>query len=143
MPEPHLSQLPLQYQLRQLHCHYVHPRLQGVNGDRQVTFDQTRGVTTYSWSEDGGSILYLQDNNGDENDHLYIVLLNVTGQPKAIDLTPFKGVKAAGRDCLWTASHYLCMHAIPCQWHSYCFFPVNYLLVHDSPEDWRSVSALI
>lgn len=61
-----------------------------------MTFDQKRGVTAYSWSEDGGSILYLQDNNGDENDHLYIVPLTGNGQPKATDLTPFKGVKAAG-----------------------------------------------
>ena len=72
----------------------AHP--QGVEVDRQVTFDQTRGITTFSWSEDGKSILYLQDNNGDENDHLYVVALNVSGQPKAVDLTPFEGVKAAG-----------------------------------------------
>lgn len=75
--------------------------MQGVNGDRAVTFDQTRGITTFSWSEDGSSILYLQDNNGDENDHLYVVALNVTGRPKSVDLTPFPGVKAAGELC-WT-----------------------------------------
>lgn len=71
--------------------------MQGVTGDRAVTFDQTRGITTFSWSEDGSSILYLQDNNGDENDHLYVVALNVTRRPKAVDLTPFAGVKAAGK----------------------------------------------
>lgn len=65
----------------------------------QVTFDQTRGVSAYSWAEDGSAIFYIQDNNGDENDHLYMVPLASLkkGQQAApIDLTPFKGVKASG-----------------------------------------------
>lgn len=64
----------------------------------QVTFDQGRGVTAYSWAEDGSAIFYIQDNNGDENDHLYMVPLATLkkGQPsKPIDLTPFAGVKAS------------------------------------------------
>jgi hypothetical protein len=65
----------------------------------QVTFDKQRGVTAFSWAEDGSAVFYIQDTNGDENDHLYMVPLSSlksNGQPvKAIDLTPFKGVKAS------------------------------------------------
>jgi hypothetical protein len=65
----------------------------------QVTFDRQRGVTSFSWAEDGSAVFYIQDTNGDENDHLYMVLLSAlmpNGQPvKPIDLTPFKGVKAS------------------------------------------------
>jgi hypothetical protein len=56
-------------------------------------------VTAFSWAEDGSAVYFIQDTNGDENDHLYMVPLSSltpNGQPvKPIDLTPFKGVKAS------------------------------------------------
>lgn len=66
----------------------------GTDGDKQITFDEDQGVSAYSWSQDSASIFYIQDNNGDENYHLYMVPLNRPGE--AIDLTPFPGVKAEG-----------------------------------------------
>ncbi|WIA34269.1 hypothetical protein OEZ86_012612 [Tetradesmus obliquus] len=72
---------------------------EGVAKDKQVTFDKERGVTSFSWAEDGSAIYFIQDTNGDENDHLYMVPLSSlkpNGQAvKPIDLTPFKGVKAS------------------------------------------------
>jgi dipeptidyl aminopeptidase/acylaminoacyl peptidase len=58
---------------------------------RQVTEDRVRGIRRYGWTQDGTRILYLQDQGGDENWHLYAVDLD-TG--KARDLTPFEGVRA-------------------------------------------------
>lgn len=75
---------------------------EGVGADAQVTFDDARGVTDYSWTEDGGAILYTRDENGDENDHLYIADMapvykgEARAATKAVDLTPFKGVAARG-----------------------------------------------
>ncbi|KAF8066249.1 dapb3 [Scenedesmus sp. PABB004] len=79
----------------------------GVSRDLAVTSDTGRGVSAYSWAEDSSSILYIQDTNGDENDHLYMVSLpplNASSSAggaapaagPAVNLTPFPGVKAAG-----------------------------------------------
>ncbi len=58
---------------------------------RQLTFDTNRGVTNYFWAENGTDILYMQDQAGEENTHVY--QLNVsTGD--VVDLTPIEGVKA-------------------------------------------------
>jgi len=58
---------------------------------RQITFDTNRGVTNYFWAENGTDILYMQDEAGEENTHVY--RLNVaTGE--VTDLTPFEDVKA-------------------------------------------------
>lgn len=64
----------------------------GTDSDRQITFDSNQGVSAYSWSQDSSSIVYIQDLNGDENYHLYLVPVSNPGH--AIDLTPFPGVKA-------------------------------------------------
>jgi len=78
-----------------------------------VTNDTHRGISTYVWTEDGAGILYIQDKDGDENEHLYLVPLSAIisslssstaggsssskqQPPQAIDLTPFPGVKASG-----------------------------------------------
>lgn len=66
----------------------------GTDGDRQVTFDSVQGVDAYSWAEDGASIFFIQDNNGDENYHLFFARVSSPGA--AVDLTPFPGVKAQG-----------------------------------------------
>ena len=58
---------------------------------RQVTADAKRGIRRYGWSEDGSHILYLQDEGGDENWHLYAVGLD---GGEARDLTPFESVRA-------------------------------------------------
>jgi hypothetical protein len=45
--------------------------LQGTASALQATFDGSRGVSAFSWSEDGRSIFFIQDDDGDENYHLY------------------------------------------------------------------------
>lgn len=56
-----------------------------------VTHDTGRGIRFYEWAYDGRHILYIQDQGGDENWHLYGVDLD-TGQVS--DLTPLEGVQA-------------------------------------------------
>ena len=58
---------------------------------RQITFDEGRGVTDYFWAENGRHILYMQDQAGEENTHVYRLDV-ATGE--VTDLTPFDGVKA-------------------------------------------------
>ncbi|MBX3376105.1 MAG: S9 family peptidase [Phycisphaeraceae bacterium] len=53
---------------------------------RAVTRDATRGIRQYQWAHTGAHILYLQDQDGDENWHVYSTSL-WTGA--TIDLTPF------------------------------------------------------
>lgn len=40
---------------------------------RPVTDERARGVTSFSWAADGSTLLYLQDDRGDENWRLYAV----------------------------------------------------------------------
>jgi dipeptidyl aminopeptidase/acylaminoacyl peptidase len=64
--------------------------IQQKQAAKMVTNDQHRGIRHYHWAPDNQHILYMQDNNGDENFHLYSVnLKNI----KTHDLTPFIGVK--------------------------------------------------
>ncbi len=58
---------------------------------RAVTNENHRPIQWYTWSGDAQHILYLQDNAGDEIDHLFSTDLT-TGNVR--DLTPFRGVRA-------------------------------------------------
>ncbi len=58
---------------------------------RPVTDDKTTGISQYFWAHTGKHLLYLQDNNGDEDFHLYCVDLE-TNETK--DLTPFEKIAA-------------------------------------------------
>ena len=42
----------------------------GANG-RPITNETHRPIQWYAWGDDGKQILYLQDNGGDEIDHLF------------------------------------------------------------------------
>ncbi len=57
-----------------------------------VTADKKRGIRMYRWSYDGVHLIYMQDEGGDENWHVYAV--NVAARATK-DLTPFPGVRAA------------------------------------------------
>ena len=59
-----------------------------------VTNDTYRGIRSYGWAYTNQHILYLQDQNGDENWRLYSVNLS-SGEIR--DLTPFEGVRAEFR----------------------------------------------
>jgi dipeptidyl aminopeptidase/acylaminoacyl peptidase len=63
----------------------------GSAAPRQITEDKVRGIRFHGWSQDGKWVLYLQDQGGDENWHLYAVDVANGGTR---DLTPFEGVRA-------------------------------------------------
>jgi dipeptidyl aminopeptidase/acylaminoacyl peptidase len=70
--------------------------VQSVDPDddaRCVTADDNRSVLSYQWTDDPRWLLYIQDDNGDENWHVYRVDLENPDAP-AVDLTPFPGTKA-------------------------------------------------
>ena len=58
---------------------------------RAVTNENHRPIQWYTWAGDAKHILYLQDNAGDEMNHLFSADLT-TGNVR--DLTPFRGVRA-------------------------------------------------
>src|SRR5436190_11400817 len=67
--------------------------VQSVTGDsaKPVTHESHRPIYFYRWAADSRHLLYLQDGDGDENNHLFSADL-VTGAVR--DLTPFRGVRA-------------------------------------------------
>ncbi len=62
----------------------------GTDNDRVLTHELKRGIFTYWWAYNNKQILYLQDNNGNENYHLYCIDLETD---TIRDLTPFDNVK--------------------------------------------------
>lgn len=68
--------------------------LDGDNPPRCVTADETRSVYIYQWTDDPRWLLYMQDNGGDENFHVYRIDLDNPGTA-AVDLTPFPGARAS------------------------------------------------
>jgi dipeptidyl aminopeptidase/acylaminoacyl peptidase len=58
---------------------------------KPVTFDKHRGIVNYSWAFTSKHILYTQDKNGDEDNHVFCIHLD-SGEIK--DLTPFKKIAA-------------------------------------------------
>lgn len=60
-----------------------------------VTDDRERGIRFYGWAYTNHHLFYLQDSNGDENWHIYVVNLT-TGE--ITDLTPLPGVQARFQD---------------------------------------------
>ena len=65
----------------------------GTNDDRVVTQYKYRGVRQAFWAEDSTTLLFMQDDAGDENFHLFAI--DAT-EPSSVarDLTPFPGAKA-------------------------------------------------
>ncbi len=63
----------------------------GKDDDKIVTADKKRGIRNYSWAPDNKTLLYQQDNDGDENFHVYGVDLDA-GTVR--DYTAFQGVRA-------------------------------------------------
>ncbi|MHC4177175.1 MAG: S9 family peptidase [Planctomycetota bacterium] len=58
---------------------------------KPVTEDKKRGIRSYFWTYIGNSLVYLQDTDGDENYHVYLVDVE---KGKTRDLTPLVGVQA-------------------------------------------------
>lgn len=69
----------------------VQLRTVGEADDRQITADKKRGIRIFLWTYSGEELIYLQDTDGDENWHLFLVNI----QSNLVrDLTPFQGVQA-------------------------------------------------
>jgi dipeptidyl aminopeptidase/acylaminoacyl peptidase len=63
----------------------------GKDDARMVTADKKRGIRIHRWAWAPDTLLYMQDNDGDENFHIYSVNL----RDKVVrDLTAFQGVRA-------------------------------------------------
>ena len=58
---------------------------------RKLTDDKKRGIRGFFWTYNPEQLIYLQDTDGDENFHLYLVRIDSN---TVKDLTPFAGVKA-------------------------------------------------
>ena len=58
---------------------------------KPVTNDKKRGIRRYGWAFDNRHIGYIQDKDGDENWHAYVVNLDTN---ETRDLTPIEGVQA-------------------------------------------------
>jgi dipeptidyl aminopeptidase/acylaminoacyl peptidase len=63
----------------------------GKDDAAPITGEGHRQIAYFEWAQDGRSLIYGQDADGDENWHLYTVSLD----SKAVrDLTPFEGVRS-------------------------------------------------
>ena len=67
----------------------------GKDDDKMVTADKKRGIRQYFWAQNNSTLLYQQDNDGDENFHVYGVDL-ASGNVR--DYTPYQGVRAGVAD---------------------------------------------
>lgn len=76
---------------------YVAPRTD-PSAAKPVTHDKKRGIRQHFWAYDNKHLLFMQDEGGDENWHLYAVDV-VSGTQK--DLTPYKGVRAEVKGLSW------------------------------------------
>ena len=63
----------------------------GKDDARMITADKKRGIRQYRWAQDGRTLLFLQDNDGDENFHVFGADLE-NGNVR--DYTPFEGTRA-------------------------------------------------
>ncbi|MCU0544062.1 MAG: S9 family peptidase [Oscillatoriaceae cyanobacterium Prado104] len=69
----------------------VQMRTLGQQDDRQLTADKKRGIRIFFWTYSGEELIYLQDTDGDENWHLFLVNI----QSNLVrNLTPFQGIQA-------------------------------------------------
>src|SRR5579871_4656238 len=66
-------------------------RTVGADDDQVITEDRKRGIRFFLWQQDSDHILYIQDQDGDENWHVYQTRL---ATKTTRDLTPFEGVHA-------------------------------------------------
>ena len=69
---------------------YIAPRNQ-PDAAYPITNDTHRGITKYCWAYDNTHILYLQDNDGDENWRIYAVNINTS---ESHLLTPGNNIRA-------------------------------------------------
>jgi dipeptidyl aminopeptidase/acylaminoacyl peptidase len=66
-------------------------RTLGQQDDQVITADKKRGIRIFFWQQDSEHIIYLQDQDGDENWHVHQTNLKTRNTR---NLTPFQGVQA-------------------------------------------------
>jgi dipeptidyl aminopeptidase/acylaminoacyl peptidase len=64
----------------------------GAEDAKMVTADKKRGIRQYTWARDNKTLLFLQDDDGNENFHLYGVDLQSNN---VRDYTPIQGTRAS------------------------------------------------
>jgi len=66
-----------------------------INSDRIQTINPQRGksVGNFTWAQDSRTLFYYDDNSGDENYHIFKVLIDKP-KAKSVNLTPIKGIRA-------------------------------------------------
>ncbi|MCY4528932.1 MAG: S9 family peptidase, partial [Chloroflexi bacterium] len=69
--------------------------LDAIEEARPVTEDKGSGIRIHFWTYNPCYVMYLQDRDGDENWHAYVVNVE-TGESR--DLTPFDGVQAIPKE---------------------------------------------
>ena len=62
-----------------------------LDAAKAITDDKKRGIRNFFWAYTSEHILYTQDKDGDENNHVYSVNVK-TAETK--DLTPLEGIRA-------------------------------------------------
>lgn len=75
---------------------WLQPLDEGTLRDAFPITQSSKPILTYFWTHDSKHVLYAQDRDGDENDHLYRIAIAdaLPGKiPPANDLTPREGVK--------------------------------------------------
>ena len=75
---------------------WLQPLEEGTLRDAFPITQSSKPILTYFWTHDSKYVLYAQDRDGDENDHLYRIAIAdaLPGKiPPATDLTPREGVK--------------------------------------------------
>jgi dipeptidyl aminopeptidase/acylaminoacyl peptidase len=68
-------------------------RTVGRDDARALDTRSRRSVFSFTWAADSRRLVFAQDRDGDENDHLYLIDVAAPGA-RPVDLTPFPGVKA-------------------------------------------------
>ncbi len=66
-------------------------RTLGLDDDVAITNDRKRGIRSFFWQESSAQVLYIQDQDGDENWHLYQTDIETR---TTRDLTPFENIQA-------------------------------------------------
>ena len=105
---------------------------------KPITNDQKRGIRQHFWAFDNKHVLFIQDEGGDENFHLYAVDV-VAGTQK--DLTPFKGIRAEIMGLSWKKPGVIAVgmnDRVP-EWHDLYEVDINTgkrVLVHQNTQEF-------
>lgn len=78
---------------------WIAPRHEPDNA-QVITNDQKRGIRFYLWAKNSSHILYIQDEEGDENWHFFSVDIS---NKNTLDLTPFEKITARFLAASWSS----------------------------------------